>query len=65
MKADVRAPTIRDATLYSTYSPCLMCSKMIINAGIRRVVYNEAYLLNDTATAILNETGADLVRLKI
>ena len=56
---------IRDATLYTTYSPCLMCSKMIINAGIRRVVYNEAYPLNDTATAMLREAGVDLVKLKM
>lgn len=35
------------ATLYVTASPCLECSKLIIQAGIRRVVYNEAYRLTD------------------
>jgi len=65
VQASYHGIAIRDATLYTTYSPCLMCSKMIINAGIRKVVYNEAYPLNDTATAMLKEAGVDLVRLKL
>lgn len=56
---------IKDATLYTTFSPCLLCSKMIINAGIRRVVYNEAYPLNDTATQMLKEAGVELMKLKV
>jgi dCMP deaminase len=63
VQASYHGIAIRDATLYTTYSPCLMCSKMIINAGIRKVVYNEAYTLNDTATAMLKEAGVALVRL--
>lgn len=35
------------ATLYVTASPCLECSKLIIQAGIKRVVYNEEYRLTD------------------
>ena len=31
------------STIYCTYSPCFDCSKLIIQAGIKRVVYNEAY----------------------
>jgi dCMP deaminase len=65
VQASYHGIAIRDATLYTTYSPCLMCSKMIINAGIRKVVFNEAYPLNDTATAMLKEAGVDLVRLKV
>lgn len=65
VQASYHGIAIRDATLYTTYSPCLMCSKMIINAGIRKVVYNEAYPLNGTATAMLKEAGVDLVRLKV
>ena len=65
VQASYHGIAIRDATLYTTYSPCLMCSKMIINAGIRKVVFNEAYPLNDTATAMLKEAGVDLVRVKI
>jgi dCMP deaminase len=35
------------ATLYVTSSPCLECSKLIIQAGIRRVVFTESYRLDD------------------
>lgn len=41
------------ATLYITASPCLECSKLIIQAGIKRVVFNELYRLTD---------GIDLLR---
>jgi dCMP deaminase len=64
VQASYHGIAIRDATLYTTYSPCLMCSKMIINAGIRKVVFSEAYPLNDTATAMLNEAGVSMVKLK-
>ena len=35
------------ATLYITASPCIECAKLIIQAGIRRVVYSEKYRLED------------------
>lgn len=35
------------ATLYVTDSPCIECSKLIIQAGIKRVVYSRAYRLTD------------------
>lgn len=41
------------ATLYVTASPCLECAKLIIQSGIRRVVFNEVYRLTD---------GVDLLR---
>lgn len=41
------------ATLYVTASPCLECSKLIIQAGIKRVVYKDEYRLTD---------GVDLLR---
>jgi len=35
------------ATLYVSSSPCLECSKLIIQAGIKRVVFSEQYHMND------------------
>jgi dCMP deaminase len=35
------------ATMYVTSSPCLECSKLIIQAGIKRVVFTESYRLDD------------------
>ena len=52
--------SIKDATLYTTFSPCLLCAKMIINSGIREVVYNESYTIDTTARRILAEAGVIL-----
>ena len=35
--------SIEGATLYCTHQPCILCAKMIVNAGIVRVVYGEGY----------------------
>ena len=37
----------KDATLYVTASPCMECAKLIIQAGIRRVVYRDEYRITD------------------
>ncbi len=46
---------IKGATLYTTFSPCLICTKMIINSGIAEVVYNAHYPLADIALRLLRE----------
>lgn len=51
---------VKDSTLYTTYSPCLLCAKMIINAGIREVVYKERYTIDGTARKILIEAGVKI-----
>lgn len=48
---------IAGATLYSTYAPCLLCTKMIINSGITEVVFVHEYPLNDSAFALMREAG--------
>lgn len=40
------------ATMYVTSSPCLECSKLIIQAGIKRVVFTESYRLDDGITLL-------------
>ena len=52
--------SVKDATLYTTFSPCLLCAKMIINAGIKEVVYRERYSIDTTSAAILKEAGVIL-----
>lgn len=54
---------IRGATLYCTNHPCIICSKMIINAGIEKVVYRNGYA-DDLAQEILMESGIDTEKLK-
>lgn len=52
------------ATLYVTSSPCIECSKLIIQAGIRRVVYADSYRLSD-GIDLLERAGIDLVSVEI
>lgn len=48
------------ATLYVTASPCIECSKLIIQAGITRVVYGEKYRLTD-GIELLERAGIEVV----
>ncbi len=48
------------ATLYVTASPCIECAKLIIQAGIKRVVYGEKYRLVD-GIELLERAGIELV----
>jgi dCMP deaminase len=50
------------ATLYVTASPCLECSKLIIQAGIKRVVFNELYRIND-GIELLQRAGIETIHL--
>ncbi len=51
------------ATLYVTASPCIECSKLIIQAGIKRVVYGEEYRIMD-GVELLKKAGIDVELLK-
>ena len=53
--------SIDGATLYCTHQPCVVCAKMIVNAGITRVVYREGYP-DDFAREMLAEGGVKLER---
>ncbi len=50
------------ATLYVTASPCLECSKLIIQAGIKRVVYHEDYRITD-GIDLLRRAGIEVQQL--
>ena len=52
------------ATLYVTASPCIECAKLIIQSGIRRVVYGEQYRLND-GIDLLKRAGIEVVYKEI
>ena len=52
-----------DSTLYITASPCLECAKLIIQAGIRRVVFNDLYRLSD-GIDLLRRAGVECVHIK-
>ena len=51
------------ATMYITASPCIECAKLIIQAGIRRVVYSEAYR-NIDGIELLKRAGISVVHIE-
>lgn len=50
------------ATLYVTASPCLECAKLIIQSGIKRVVYNELYRITD-GIDLLTRAGIECLHI--
>lgn len=52
------------STLYVTASPCMECSKLIIQAGIKRVVFSELYRITD-GLDLLREAGVETVHLPL
>jgi dCMP deaminase len=57
VQASYHGVSLKDAIIYTTFAPCLMCAKMIINAGIREVVFNAEYPLNESAFKLFGEAG--------
>jgi dCMP deaminase len=51
-------------TVYVTHQPCLICAKMIINAGIVRVVFAKAYP-DLIAEDFMRQAGLELVRISL
>ena len=52
------------ATIYITASPCIECAKLIIQAGIKRVVYGEQYRLTD-GIDLLKRAGIEVIFMDI
>lgn len=50
------------STLYVTASPCIECSKLIIQAGIRRLVFSELYRIRD-GLDLLESAGIEIVHI--
>ncbi|MCI6011327.1 MAG: cytidine/deoxycytidylate deaminase family protein [Firmicutes bacterium] len=54
---------IEGGTIYITHQPCVICAKMIVNAGIRRIVVRQGYP-DQLAMEILEEAGLRVEKLK-
>jgi len=55
--------SIAGSTLYCTNKPCVICSKMLINAGIKRIFFDESYD-DDLADAMLAEAEIEIMRFE-
>lgn len=51
------------ATMYVTTAPCLECSKLIIQAGIKRLVYRDSYRITD-GIELLKKVGVEVVNIE-
>ena len=65
VQASYHGVSLKDAIIYTTFAPCLMCAKMIINSGIREVIYNLEYPLNDSAFRLFGEAHILVRQLKV
>jgi dCMP deaminase len=62
-QAAYHGTSLKGSSLYSTFSPCLLCTKMIINAGISEVIYNHDYPLGETSLKLLKDAGVSVRKL--
>ena len=63
IQAALHGVSTREATLYCTNLPCIICAKMLINSGVRRVVYLDGYC-DPLTEQMIAEVGVELVRME-
>ena len=56
IQAAVHGISLKGAEIYCTHQPCLICTKMLINCGISKVYYQEAYP-DELAAQMIREAG--------
>jgi len=54
IQAALHGVNIKDAIIYSTHQPCALCTKMIINAGLKEIVFRDSYP-DELAEELLSE----------
>lgn len=54
--------SVEGATIYVTHQPCSVCTRILINAGIKRIVYGESYP-DEFSLELLKEAGIELCNL--
>jgi dCMP deaminase len=62
IQAATSGQSVEGATIYVTNQPCIICAKMIINAGIRKIIVSDGYP-DELAVTLLEEAGLKIVTL--
>jgi len=57
--------SVRESTLYTTFFPCLFCTKLIINSGITEVIYDASYAMDEVPRTLLREAGVELRQMEL
>lgn len=53
--------SVNDATIYVTHQPCSICTKMIINSGIKKIIYKEGYP-DEFSLELCKEAGVQIIK---
>ncbi len=61
VQAAYSGTSVKDGTMYVTHQPCVLCAKMIINAGIKKVVFSGEYP-DKLSSELLKEAGVRVVK---
>lgn len=64
IQAALHGVSTKGATCYVTHMPCLSCAKMLINAGIVRIVYHKNYRQDENTLLFLKLAHVELVQLR-
>jgi dCMP deaminase len=64
IQAAVFGVSIKDGVLYTTHSPCVVCAKIIINAGIQEIVYADHYI-DKLSKEMLKESKVKIRRFEL
>jgi dCMP deaminase len=64
IQAALHGVSTKGATCYVNYFPCLNCTKMLINAGISRIVYDVDYRIDANAWAMLEAAGVEVASIR-
>lgn len=64
IQAALYGTSIDGSVLYTTHQPCVLCVKMIINAGIKKIYYSDGYP-DKLADDMLKEAGIETIELKL
>ncbi len=62
IQAAIHGVSIEGATVYCTHQPCILCTKMIINGKIKRVVFQNGYP-DEMSLKFLKQAGIDVLRM--
>jgi dCMP deaminase len=60
IQAALNGKSTKGSTCYVTHFPCIHCTKMLINAGIKRIVYLNNYRVDENALLFLHEAGVQV-----
>jgi len=64
IQAALHGVSIAGSTIYSTHKPCSLCAKILINAGIRKILFSDGYS-DRLADEILAEAGVDVKQMTV